>query len=754
MFSGGFSSVYATHMAGTDVTYEHITGNTYRFTQKVYRDCAGAGLGTSLSLTVSPAAPGSFTLTRTSVTDITPLCPGQVSRCASTAGAYGIEEHVYQGNVSLAALPPGQVYTITTTLIARNNAITTISAPGSQYLLTRTTLNPTYQNTSPVFLNRPSAFLCVGQPATISPNAFDADGDALVYELTPCLTVNGASVTYNGGLSYLNPLPTVSGLTLNPSTGNLTFTPNAISVSVICVKATEYRNGIAIGTVTRDIQVRTLNCNNAPPVVSALPNVVVQPGQTYCVNVTATDANNDNITMTATSGIIPPATFTITSNAPGSTSGTFCFTPTIADEGNTYTVSINAVDDACPSPGAGATTFNITVPIQCRANTTVTGTNATCAGASDGSASGMMTGGTPPFSYSWTGPNGYSSFAQNITNLAPGQYCLLIVDGNSCTDDACVTISGASSSVGGTATVVGANCGQANGSVTLAGSGGTAPYTYTFNGSASGATITGLSQGTYTYTVTDAIGCDFTGTATVTQAADATPPVISCPANITRNNSPGLCGANVTFAAATATDNCGAPTVTQTAGGASGSFFAVGTSTVTFTATDGAGNSSSCSFTVTVEDNEAPVIDCNVAGGIILGPGHQSFANDVTLPTDPGVCGAYLEYENEASDNCAFTVAQTAGLPTASTFPVGTTTNTYVVTDASGNTATCSFNVVVEDLENPVVTCPANMTVNTDPGVCGASVSYSANATDNCSATVAVSPASGSFFPVGSTTVS
>jgi len=81
-------------------------------------------------------------------------------------------------------------------------------------------------------------------------------------------------------------------------------------------------------------------------------------------------------------------------------------------------------------------------------------------------------------------------------------------------------------------------------------------------------------------------------------------------------------------------------------------------------------------------------------------------------------------------------VQQTAGLPPGSTYPVGTTTNTFLATDASGNTATCSFTVTVNDTEPPSITCPANVVRNTDPGVCYAT--YTPNQptfADNCAVT-------------------
>ncbi len=82
-------------------------------------------------------------------------------------------------------------------------------------------------------------------------------------------------------------------------------------------------------------------------------------------------------------------------------------------------------------------------------------------------------------------------------------------------------------------------------------------------------------------------------------------PVITCPANITVDNDPGICGATVSYTV-TATDNCASPTVQQTDGLGSGSDFPVGVTTESYTATDASGNQASCSFTVTVEKTGDP----------------------------------------------------------------------------------------------------------------------------------------------------
>src|SRR4029453_8400436 len=90
-----------------------------------------------------------------------------------------------------------------------------------------------------------------------------------------------------------------------------------------------------------------------------------------------------------------------------------------------------------------------------------------------------------------------------------------------------------------------------------------------------------------------------TATQSATLALDSAPPAISCPSNITVDPTCPS-GAVVTYTPPVGTDNCSGVTTVRTAGLASGSLFPIGTTTVTYTATDTSGNSASCSFTVTV----------------------------------------------------------------------------------------------------------------------------------------------------------
>ncbi|MCC7303789.1 MAG: T9SS type A sorting domain-containing protein [Bacteroidia bacterium] len=129
-----------------------------------------------------------------------------------------------------------------------------------------------------------------------------------------------------------------------------------------------------------------------------------------------------------------------------------------------------------------------------------------------GSAFGMATGGTPPYTYLWT-PSGQTT--QNATGLQSGCYTVTVTDAGGCTASAscCITVSsGPALSI---QNVINANCPNCNGSATAIVSGGSAPYTFVWSNSQTNMTATSLCQGTYTVLVTDAQGCTASATVTI-----------------------------------------------------------------------------------------------------------------------------------------------------------------------------------------------------------------------------------------------
>ncbi|MGP4075787.1 HYR domain-containing protein [Halobacillus sp. K22] len=142
---------------------------------------------------------------------------------------------------------------------------------------------------------------------------------------------------------------------------------------------------------------------------------------------------------------------------------------------------------------------------------------------------------------------------------------------------------------------------------------------------------------------------------------------------------------------------------------------------------------------------------------------------DITVANDPGVCSATVSYEVVArSNDCGITEIscngrtetispplQTVTLVEEQSFPVGMTEVTCSTTNTSGDSATCSFLVIVEDTESPTIHCPEDILVGVPPGDTGTVVTYpDPTVSDNCSVVTHIcSPPSGSFFPLGVTSV-
>ncbi len=129
---------------------------------------------------------------------------------------------------------------------------------------------------------------------------------------------------------------------------------------------------------------------------------------------------------------------------------------------------------------------------------------------------------------------------------------------------------------------------------------------------------------------------------------------------------------------------------------------------------------------------------------------------DVVVSTDRSQCGAVVNYPvPSVSDNCPGVSVVCA--PVSGTFfPKGVTPVICTATDASGDPSTCIFTVTVNDTEPLVIACPADMVLQTYPGQCGTVVNYPAPVvSDNCdpNPVVVCDPPSGSFFPIGTTTV-
>lgn len=177
-------------------------------------------------------------------------------------------------------------------------------------LCINTVLGAPYNN-SPLLLERPISYACLGVQYKHNPNAYDPDGDSLVYSLIPPKYEKGIDVP-----RYVN--PNIVGnqggtISIDSYTGELIWNrPLREGKYNIAIYIEEYRrvqtsSGTLlrrIGSVTRDMQIIVEKCNNDPPVIAELNDTCVEAGSNFILRipVTATDPNNEIVSLTASGG--------------------------------------------------------------------------------------------------------------------------------------------------------------------------------------------------------------------------------------------------------------------------------------------------------------------------------------------------------------------------------------------------------------------------------------------------------------------
>jgi len=243
-----------------------------------------------------------------------------------------------------------------------------------------------------------------------------------------------------------------------------------------------------------------------------------------------------------------------------------------------------------------------------------------------------------------------------------------------------------------------------------------------------------LGTTTVTVAASDAAGNNAIQTFTIT-VGDTTAPVITVPSNLIVEAT-SAAGAVVNFSSS-ATDTVSGSLAT-TSSPVSGSTFPLGTTTVTVNASDAAGNNANKTFTITVRDTTTPVI---------------TVPSNMTVEAT-SAAGAVVSFSSSATDAVSGSLATTCSPESGSIFPLGTTTVTVNASDAAGNNAVQTFAIIVRDTTSPTITVPSNLTVEATSSA-GAVVNFSTSAVDAVSGPCPTinTPASGSTFPPGTTTV-
>ncbi len=246
-------------------------------------------------------------------------------------------------------------------------------------------------------------------------------------------------------------------------------------------------------------------------------------------NLQVTDASNCITSVSATVNQSTAITIIPTASDPscGLSNGQITLNVSGGTAPYTYSWSTSATTQTITGLAAGVYTVTVTDAIACTGTYTVTLSNAgapnialtptdvNCNAACDGSITSLVAGGTAPYLYSWSN----LATTANISSLCPNTYTLTVTDAGGCVATATSTIN-EPAAITENPTVTSPACGASNGQISLAPSGGTAPYTYNWAGGlGTSATITNLSAGTYTVNITDAHACVSTFTVGVSNSS-------------------------------------------------------------------------------------------------------------------------------------------------------------------------------------------------------------------------------------------
>lgn len=203
----------------------------------------------------------------------------------------------------------------------RNNNILNIGPPPTQnlnfYVSTTLEINASFgMNQTPVLLNAPIDLAAVGQRYIHNPGAFDADGDSLAYHLfvpqEGTIKGEGRNLQYKDPNFVEPPGKTESGVSpatfsMDPITGDLVWdSPTVKGYYNVAFIVEEWRDGVLIGQIVRDMQIIVEDARNDRPAIDPIPDICVEAGSLINQVITAKDKNGDKLTLTSTGGVYDP----------------------------------------------------------------------------------------------------------------------------------------------------------------------------------------------------------------------------------------------------------------------------------------------------------------------------------------------------------------------------------------------------------------------------------------------------------------
>jgi hypothetical protein len=515
----------ATHAAGAELTYRHLGGMDYQVEAVFYRDCGGTPEPGNLTITYRSAT---CSISRTAIAskvagingiEITIPCATSPTTC-NGGFSTGLKKWVYRAVITLPFACSDWIFSYR--VCCRNCTLTTIQAPCSinSELYVEAQLNnlTVPRNNSAQFNSNPITYMCLGQNFNYNPSVTDDDGDSLYFELITPRTGPNTEIVWVSPSTTQQPLSSSTPFIMNSGNGDINFTPSALQVGIITVKIKEYRSGIFVGSVVRDMQVYTQNCNNTLPYTGGINgtssfSIQACAGSQVCLQIPTMDTDSLQTVTFAFQNL--PQGAVVTSSSGSRPVATICWTPTMADVSQSpRLITMTVRDNACPQNGMQTFSYAIYVS---GLSPVVTVTQPLCRNQNNGSAviTGLPSSGT---SILWNTQPVHNT--PGIYGLAPGTYTALITDSVGCSASVSATVLAPDDSLTVTATATGIKSCLSGpvGQVSTQVSGAVGNVSYLWNTGAMAPSISGLSAGTYSVIVTDANGCTARDTATVMQS--------------------------------------------------------------------------------------------------------------------------------------------------------------------------------------------------------------------------------------------